>query len=492
MNSSTSYPKPNDKISFKPVSPFDLFYQLTYMSAMAAAGITRSKTFEVAAQSSSEAAAYFTAINMLVDELRYDYPEACRRVGARAKSENMKSFLLRLSDALRSGEPLADFLAREAEVQGEHYQNSYERDLEALKQWSNAFSSIVISVALIVIIQVISSMLYSMNQTTILGLVSAGLLMSGFGTWIIWRSAPHEIMNVMASEGSHDQRLSLRLLRTTIPLGIMTASLLYIVGLDTGWILIAFALFLVPVGAISLISDRHVTKKDVEFSTFLRSTGGMASSTGTTLKEALTKIDLTSFPALEPDINRLSTRLQALVEPEICWRKFAQETGSRLISDVISIFYRGIRIGGDPERVGFLCSLFVAKTTQLRAKRRLTSGTFSGLAAVMQVVVSGLMVFVLSIVQNFAELVKTLMPTGEGTQTDMSIGMADFSAGELQFLAMITLMMIIVLATVSALASIATDGGYKLKVALFLAVTTFVSGVCYLVVPPLVDSILKA
>jgi len=316
--------------------------------------------------------------------------------------------------------------------------------------------------------------------------------MSGFGTWIIWRSAPHEIMNVMASEGSHDQRLSLRLLRTTIPLGIMTASLLYIVGLDTGWILIAFALFLVPVGAISLISDRHVTKKDVEFSTFLRSTGGMASSTGTTLKEALTKIDLTSFPALEPDINRLSTRLQALVEPEICWRKFAQETGSRLISDVISIFYRGIRIGGDPERVGFLCSLFVAKTTQLRAKRRLTSGTFSGLAAVMQVVVSGLMVFVLSIVQNFAELVKTLMPTGEGTQTDMSIGMADFSAGELQFLAMITLMMIIVLATVSALASIATDGGYKLKVALFLAVTTFVSGVCYLVVPPLVDSILKA
>lgn len=492
MSSSTFSQKPDDKISFEPVSAFDLFYQLTYMSAMAAAGISRSKTFTVAAQSSSGAATYFAAINMLVDELRYDYPEACRRVGGRAKSENMRSFLLRLSDALRSGEPLADFLAREAEVQGQAYENRYERDLEALKQWSNAFSSIVISVALIVIIQVISSMLYSMNRSTILGLVSAGLLMSGFGTWIIWRSAPRESMVVKASLGSEKQRLSLRLMRTTLPVGMMVASLLYIVGIGTGWILIAFSLFLVPVGAVSLVSDRHVTKKDEEFSTFLRSTGGMATSTGTTLKEALTKIDLTSFPALEADIKRLSTRLQALVEPDICWHKFAEETGSRLISDVIKIFYGGVRIGGDPERVGYLCSLFVAKTTQLRAKRRLIGGTFTGLSTVMQVVVSGLMVFVLSIVQNFAELVKTLMPSGEGAQTGMSMGLAEFSAGELQFLAMITLMMILVLATVSALAAIATDGGFKLKVALFLAVTMFVSGVCYLAVPPLVDGILKA
>ncbi|HVO41236.1 MAG TPA: hypothetical protein VMT34_01375, partial [Aggregatilineales bacterium] len=106
MSSSKSLPKQNDRNSFKRVSPFDLFYQLTYMSAMAASGISRSKTFEIAAQASSRAATYFVAINTLVEEFRLDYPEACRRIGLKAKSDNMKSFLLRFSDALRSGEPL--------------------------------------------------------------------------------------------------------------------------------------------------------------------------------------------------------------------------------------------------------------------------------------------------------------------------------------------------------------------------------------------------
>ena len=55
---------------FKDVKPFDLFYQLTYLSAMASAGITRSKTFEIAAKSPSPVALYFVAINTLADEFR--------------------------------------------------------------------------------------------------------------------------------------------------------------------------------------------------------------------------------------------------------------------------------------------------------------------------------------------------------------------------------------------------------------------------------------
>ncbi|MBP8973464.1 MAG: type II secretion system F family protein, partial [Anaerolineae bacterium] len=241
MSSSKSSPKRDDRTSFEPVPPFALFYQLTYMSAMAAAGLSRSKTFEIAAQSGSVAARYFAAINTLVDEFRYDYPEACRRIGAQAKSENMRSFLLRLSDALRSGEPLAEFLAREAEVQAADYENKYERNLESLKQWSNAFSSIVISVALIVIIQVISSMIYSMNTQVMAGLISAGVIMAGFGAWIIWRSAPREAMTVSPSQGSPEQKRALSLFRTLLPLALALAAVLYVVGVPLGWNLILMA-----------------------------------------------------------------------------------------------------------------------------------------------------------------------------------------------------------------------------------------------------------
>lgn len=495
MSSSKSSPKHGDKGSFKIVSPFELFYQLTYMSAMAAAGISRSKLFEIAAASKSAASDYFVAINTLVDEFRYDYPEACRRIGAKAKSENMKSFLLRLSDALRSGEPMADFLAREAEAQGEDYQNKYERNLEALKQWSNAFSSIVISVALIVIIQVISSMLYSVNRASMLGLILAGLLMSGFGAWIIWRSAPREVMTVPPAIGSAEQRRALSLFRTLFPIGMAVCSVLYILGVSTGWIFIGFAMILMPLGVASMISDRKITKKDEEFSTFLRSSGGMATSSGTTLKQALTKIDLSSFPTLEPDIDRLSTRLQALVEPDVCWHKFGIESGSKLISEVIDIFYSAIKIGGDPERVGYLCSLFAAKTVQLRAKRRMVGSTFAALTTVMQAVVAGIMVFVISIVINFAELVETLMPTTDAAvegQANMNMSLISLTMADIEFLSMITVMMIISLAVVGAAAIVFSDGGSKLKVALYLALSMFISGASFLLVPPVVDGILKA
>ena len=370
MNSSKSSRKRDDRTSFELVSPFALFYQLTYMSAMAAAGLSRSKTFEIAAQSGSSAARYFAAINTLVDEFRYDYPEACRRIGTQTKSENMRSFLLRLSDALRSGEPLVEFLTREAEVQAADYENKYERNLESLKQWSNAFSSIVISVALIVIIQVISSMIYSMDTKVMTGLVSTGVIMAGFGAWIIWRSAPRESMTVPPSQGSPEQKRALSLFRTLLPVAMAIGSVLYLVDIPLGWNLILVSVLMLPSGVMSLISDRQIIKKDEEFSTFLRSSGGMATSSGTTLREALTKIDLSSFPTLEPEITRLSTRLQALIPPELCWHRFGLESGSRLIAEVTDIFYGAIKTGGDPERVGFVCSLFAAKTTQLRAKRR--------------------------------------------------------------------------------------------------------------------------
>jgi flagellar protein FlaJ len=493
MSSSKSSPKHGDSSSFKPVSPFELFYQLTYMSAMAAAGLSRSKTFEIAAHSTSSAAVYFVAINTLVDELRYDYPEACRRVGVKAKSDNMKSFLLRLSDALRSGEPLADFLAREAEVQGEDYKNKYERDLESMKQWTNAFSSIVMSVALIVIIQMVSSLIYSMSMGMMTGLITTGFLLSAFGAGIILRSAPREVMTVSPSKGSPEQRRALRLARLIVPIALMSGMVLNLLGLDLGWILIGIAVLLLPVGIVSLMSDRITTKKDVEFSTFLRSLGGMATSTGTTLKQALTKIDLSSFPALEPDIRRLSTRLQALVDPEICWNKFGTESGSKLIQETSGIFYGAVKAGGDPERVGYLCSLFTARTSQLRAKRRLTAGTFSGLTNVMQVIVAGLMVFILSIVKDFAAMVDTLMPkdTAALQGQPMAMSLISISASDLQFLSMITIVMILLLALVGTAAIIFCDGGYKLKAALYLALTLLVSGISLLVVPPMVASILK-
>lgn len=494
MSSSESSPKHADKNSYKPVSAFDMFYQLTFMSAMASAGISRSKTFDFAAQSKCAAASYFIGINTLVAEYRLDYPDACRIVGLKSKSENIRSFLLRLSDALRSGEPLVEFLSREAEVQDEEYKNAYERNLENLKQWSNAFSSITISVALIIIIQMISSMIYSSDVTVMAGLVAAGVTLAGFGAWIIYRSAPAEVMTIQPKFGSKQQQRASLLTKVLLPVALLLLVIVNFAGIGMGVALVLASFCIIPIGIVALLSDRAIAKKDIEFSTVLRSTGAMAGSSGTTIKQALQKIDLTSFPTLQMDIERLSKRLEARVEPEVCWHQFGQETGSRLISQVVDVFFGAIRIGGEPERVGYLCSQFISRATQLRAKRRLTSGTFTGLTTVMQAVVACLMVFVLSVVTSFATLVAELAPDNADAamqnQPRMSLGMAQFSQDDLQFLSVITMTMMIMISATSASAVMFADGGMKLKIFFYLALTVCISGLSLIIVPPLVSNIL--
>jgi archaellum biogenesis protein FlaJ (TadC family) len=73
----------------------------------------------------------------------------------------------------------------------------------------------------------------------------------------------------------------------------------------------------------------------------------------------------------------------------------------------------------------------------------------------------------------------------------MSLGMAQFTPEDLAFLSAITVVMVLLLALVAAAAMIFCDGGSKLKIALFLALIMFISGLCFLAVPPMVTGMLQ-
>ena len=123
---------------------FDLFFLLSYMATIAVADIPRGKIFEHAARLPSVASRFFREIDFMVKKLGYDYVEACRLVGSRAEEE-VKNFLFRFSDAMRSGERESDFLFREAQIYAVEYENRYNRKLESLKKWTDAFAAMAIS-----------------------------------------------------------------------------------------------------------------------------------------------------------------------------------------------------------------------------------------------------------------------------------------------------------------------------------------------------------
>ena len=492
MSSSRSSPKRTANIYSKEISGFDLFHLLTHMSVAAASGISRSRVFHLAAQLPSIPAQYLGEVNRLVENMRYNYPDACHMVGNRVKSENGRSFLLRLADALHSGEPNADFLAREAEVQGEHYTNEYERGLESLKKWNDGYTSITVSVALIVIINMVSTMIYDIGTTMMVGLVLVAALSGSFVAWILYRAAPHEVRSVSLAEGSREQRLALRLFKIFCPVAVVVSLALMLLGIDKGWLLIVASLLLFPPGVVSLVADGKVNKKDSEVGAFLRSVGGMATSIGTTLTEALTKIDIASFPALEPDVRMLNLRLQAIGQPELCWQKFSAETGSRMISQTIGIFYEGVNLGGDPERVGTLSSLFATKTYMLRAKRQGVAATFSWLIIIMHAIMTGLMIFLLEIVRQFGIVLDEAMAAIDlgAEAAQFATSMFSFGSVKIPLLEQMTLGMVLVLVAINAFAIIADEGSHFIKALFYLSLMLLLSGICYLIVPSAVQMVM--
>lgn len=494
MTSSKFSQKRNVKNYFEEISTFDLFYQLTYMSATSAAGISRARTFQLARELPCPPAKYFRSIHEVAENLRYNYPDAVRLIGEKAASEDTKTFLLRLSDALRSGEPLPGFLRREAEVQGERYQNDYLKGLESMKKWTDAYAAVAVSTTLIIIINMVMTMIYNINATMMAMMVFVSVAATFGVAWVIFRAAPQEVKSVPLTHGSKLQRLNRQLFMSLVPAMLIVCAMLAILGLDKGWLLIVASLFIAPVGVVSSMVDKKTSEKDTEISSFLRSVGGNATSRGTTLKDALATMKRDSFPALQPDIRMLDLRLKAFGKPGLCWRTFGLETGSKLADQSVGIFYEAVNLGGDPERAGNLTSMFAMKTAMLRAQRIGIAATFSWLTIAMHVVMASLMIFLLGILEQFGIRLNNALSELQGGAAAMGTlglqNMFTFSAPQVQFLYALTVGLIILLAIINAFAVVASQGAHLIKMTFYTSILLFLSGLCFLFVPPMVKLVM--
>ncbi len=475
------------------VSSAELFRQLTYMSALAASGLARDKLFQYAATLPCEAAAYFAKVNDLVRDLQYDYPDACRLVGEDAKEEAVRRFLLRFANALESGEPVDAFLATEASVQAEDYTNEYERQVESLRKWTDAYSSLVVSEVLILIINLVSTMIYEVSTTLMAGLMALSAGMSLFGAWILYRAAPPETMATPAPYGSARQKLARRIAIISVVAMLATAICMSLLGAKWGVTLIVSGLVLLPVGVLSLKADQQIAKIENEGGSFLRTLGGTATSSGSTLTAALDRIDLNSFPYLKEDVERLSIRLSARISPALCWTRFGQDSGSQLLCDGCRIFFDAIHLGADPDEVSGLSSLFTSRTALLRAKRRVVADTFSWLTLVMHAVLALLLIVVLEILIQFRQVVVAASQPGEAENAmqSLNVPMMSFGGGQLDFLTDMTLVMLILFCIVNAAAILFAQGGFKPKGLLYLGALVIISGVCYLAGPQLIAGIMS-
>ncbi len=477
---------------------FDLFAQLSYMSAVATAGVNRSDLFEYASRLPYASARYFKNITFVARNLNVDYAEACRMEADATDSEEVRGLLLRMAGSLASGEDETDFLKRESQVIGESYGNQYAREVEALKKWTDAYVALIVAAGLIVIVAVISMMIYEVGVGIVVGLAIGMVGVSCLGAWIIYVSAPHEVKTRSKGPSSRLQKLGQTLFKTTTPLAVVLCSIALLKGLDLGWAALIWSAAIFPTGLVMKRDDGNLTRKDNDVPTMVRVLGGVTSATGTTVGDALGKIDRRSMGNLKPEVTRLRQRLKAGIDPALCWSALVDEAGSELVERTVQMFWDPIRVGGSPGAVGEAAAFYSSKIAFLRANRNMVASTFIWLTLPLHVALVGLLEFIVQIMELFthglAVNADAVDPTGSAL-SGSSIGTAElftFGNVNLQLVDILVTSVVVVITIANSCAPKAAAGGHNYLTMLYLSINTGITGTLMLVIPILASSIFNS
>ena len=509
MSSTESSLKPIDKVSSDNLAVgFDLLSNLTYMSVLSLGSLPRDQVLEQCARQRFKTSVFFDFIHLMAKRVGMEYTHAFQLAAEKAKASSVKSLLLRFAASISSGESEREFVIQEAETEGERYGNEYERGVENLRKWTDAYAAILISVTLIMVVSLVSTMMGSLDESFIVIMAFALFFITGVGVYIIYKVAPVEKVTYDARDALTKSRKKSRLLLALLaPVGIFVA---VVFGPPQGLMMgsavafLSIGISLMPAGWYSWKDDGAVNNLDTEFPTFVRSLGNIAGASGATLTEALKRIDTKSMGSLEPHIDRLNIRLAAGLPTKPCWDAFRAETGSELVNRTTQMMEDGSSLGGQPDQVGSICSSFAQNMVQLRAKRALTASTFSFLTLPMHATMTFILVFVLEIIATFnAKLGSAAAGVGGTGTEEFSVpeglaippGVSLPAQGELsggldmfgnQDMAMVSLMIVIVvviLTVANSLAPKAAAGGSNMKLISYLGIMSLVSGFVLAVVP---------
>ena len=319
MNSTTSSRKQIEKVSSdNQVIGFDLFSQLTYMAILSRGGVTRDRLLEYCGRQRYLTSVFFEYINLMARSMGMEYTRAFQTVAQRAKAPRVKSLLLRFSASISSGSSESDFVLQEAKAEAQHYSNDYDRNVENLRKWTDAYAAILVAVTLIMVVSQVSSLLGSTSASFIyLMLFTLGGVTS-VGVYLIYKVAPFETITYDPVPGTTpDRKMAKFLFITCGPAGFGLGVMGFFMLLETGVSSVTASSSIFGLTGISLLPSAFLAMRDAtrvsnidqELPVFLRAIGSIAGSGGVTLTEALRRIDTASYQYLKDPLERLRTRL---------------------------------------------------------------------------------------------------------------------------------------------------------------------------------------
>ena len=304
----------------------------------------------------------------------------------------------------------------------------------------------------------ISTMLSQLGTGFLMMLTFAMVFVTGFGVYIIFRTAPSEGIIYQNRRGPKLRQTSKRLLFIFGPIGLF-GGLFLSVSYGLPIFLVVLGLGLLPSGIYAYRDNSMVGRIDKETAPFIRSLGNVAESLGSTVSVALEKVDRRSLDALEPYIGRLQTRLRRSIHPDKAWNSFRDETCSALLNSSTRMFVDGVTLSGSPEKVGGIASNHALEIMN----------TFNS---------------------QISGAISELNDSSAGQGLALLPPLPVFQSQDMSSLSMITTVALVSLTIANALSPKFAMVGSKLLMALFGSITCLMTGLNMMVIPAIARSVL--
>ena len=439
----------------------------------------------------------------------YDYAHACELRSEKVTNDRLRELLNRLSNAISAGEPDNEFLTKEWILFKTKRKDEFERQLETAKEWSNAYTALLVSTSLVSIIVLLSVILYNLGNParTLYSTMVIIFIMSFLGTGLLFQASPKDAKAHDLKIKSTEQIFIYKWIPHTLILFTLIIILLTIVpafissiqfSIDIKGVgMILAGIVMLPVGINAIRDVQKIDQRDESYTTFIRSLGSIVSGSGLTVSKALLKIDPKNLGELREMSRDLYKRLASGLDPKLSWERFVGETGSYLIYKLNSVFIDAVNLGGDAEIVGELVSSSNLEFVLLRMKRDRISQGFTSLVIPLHVSMVALLLFIGKILTVFTNTISQLfvqfnisgselegLPGGLG---GMNLGI--FGGVPVELLGQFVVIVIVFLTVANVLAIVAVKGG-PMYLATYYGVILFVlSGILMIGIPPLVDRV---
>ena len=337
----------------------DMLFALTYMASISTANLTRDKIFSsISGKKEYCPGKYFNLIKELAQHWHYDYANACELISTKVKHDRMRELLNRLSNAIAAGEPDSEFLTKEWRLFKTKRKDEFERDLDTTKEWSNAYTALLVSTSLVAIIILLSVILYNIGDPadTLYSTMFIIFFMAFFGVGLLFRCSPKDTKVHNLSVKSKEQTYIYKWTPLTLVIAALAVLLLTVLPAFTGSAadffidikgvgMIVAGVTMIPVGIAAKRDIEKINKRDESYTTFIRSLGSIISGSGLTVPKALLKIDPKNLGELKDMSQELYKKLASGLDPALCWGRFVGETGSYLIYKFTSVFVDAVNFG---------------------------------------------------------------------------------------------------------------------------------------------------